>query len=204
VEWVLEPARSLPEDGATEESVALEQRVADAIGRVRMVTTVGPRGGTLSLSLDRPPGLRPEAERLFTGMEESARNLSASLPEEPVGVGAVWDVTRVATIMGIRCQQTTSHELVAIDGDRVTLRLQMQQTALPQEYPVPGAPEDVRARIETFNAAGSGDVVIDLTKPGLVENTSTGRVAFSMSFDAAEGKSGKISFDARFDVKHLP
>ncbi len=98
----------------------------------------------------------PAAARLLQGqMEASMTMLTTPLPEEPVGVGARWEVTMAEQGLGnsakVICQ------VVAIDGDRVTAKLDVAISAR--------APEQMRlSDAGKMEISGNGDLTIDLTR----------------------------------------
>ena len=140
--------------------------------RVR-VTPLGIPGSITWINRDRIP---PEAASALVGVEGAMQEFAVALPSEPVGVGAMWDVTYTGEIMGIRYTQTATHELVSLEGNRGQVRLSIAQTAPRQEVHSPAFPGG-HATLETWYCHGGGDAAFDLdrlTSAGTMELSVTG------------------------------
>lgn len=119
-----------------------------------------PRGQVLGLELrvadDAPPATRQSVE----SMRETFRQMLAPFPEEPVGVGAEWEVAQTLTTAQFSFTQTTRYQLVAREGDRIQLAARIVQTAPAQDMasPQPG----VTVRLENLEGSGEGTTAMTL------------------------------------------
>ncbi|MCP5070424.1 MAG: protein kinase, partial [bacterium] len=155
--------------GDVETVTPYEKHADDA--RNWMKATVGVKGTMRISARGLPSALTwtnrdnvPEAaESTLTGVEASVQELATPLPEEPVGVGAVWDVTHEGELMGIRYTQTTSYELVSLEENGGRVRIAVAQTAPRQEYRSPALPGG-RAMLETWFCHGKGEAVFALDR----------------------------------------
>jgi hypothetical protein len=98
----------------------------------------------------------PAAARLLQGqMEQSMTMLTTPLPEEQVGVGAKWEVTMTDAASGNNAKAI--YQVIAIDGDRVTAKVEIAVSAsLPEQMKRPDAGK--------MKIDGNGDLTIDLTR----------------------------------------
>jgi serine/threonine-protein kinase len=102
-----------------------------------------------------PPAVRMLVMRLAMGI----RQVTALFPEEEVGVGAIWDVSKNTTMMGgLRISSTTSYEVLAIEGDTVRLKATVAMLAPKQEV---GRGEDTGV-LHRFFSEGGGEIQVDL------------------------------------------
>ena len=103
---------------------------------------------------DLPLPVRMLVMRLAMGV----RQVTALFPEEPVGVGAIWDVSKASSIMGLRMTVTTTYEVVAIEDDVVRLKATVMLLA-PKQDVGEGSQE---ATVERLISDGGGEIVIHL------------------------------------------
>ncbi len=98
-----------------------------------------------------------ELKGVLDGLREAFPQLTVPLPEEPVGVGARWSVaTTVRRPDGTSIDQTKRYTLEAREGDELTLRFEITQTAGPQ------ATRGAGVRLESLAATGEGRVRVRL------------------------------------------
>ena len=97
------------------------------------------------------------------------RPIDESLPDEPVGVGAAWEVARTVTSGDIVFALTTSYLVTAIDGSRVTLKVSYDGKAGTSDQ-------------ATTHLTGKSEAVIDLrdavpisVKLDVTQDTELGR-----------------------------
>ncbi len=107
---------------------------------------------------------------MLVGVAGTIQELAIPLPFEPIGVGAIWDVTHAGEIMGIRYAQTTSYELVSLEGQIGQVRISVAQTAPTQEIHNARYPGG-SAMLEAWHCHGKGEAVFDLD--GLVSVPSS-------------------------------
>jgi len=200
VSWTLAPARARADGEKSAEFRVERQRLYDALGVTRASTIAGPFGGTLELAVERKPGLPPRAVAVLGGIEEQIRAMSSSVPDEPIGVGAVWDVTRAAAMFGIRYQEIASYEVASVNGDRMVLKIRGAQNALPQGYTPPGLPPGTKAEIKSFQTSLEGEIEFDATRPAPTRFEAKGRIAMESSVVGARvPKDATFRFECTFE-----
>ena len=109
------------------------------------------------------------------------------LPEEAVGPGARWEVTRSIKEQGINANQTATYQLVSADGDHLTLKETIEQHAPSQKFQNPALPGMV---LDLTKMAGNGseDVTLDLGRVLPLEGTGTMHVDVTMAMDVGGQK----------------
>jgi hypothetical protein len=125
--------------------------------------TVSSRGMNKGAEIQMPPDASPQAVQAIEQMKESFSRFSAPLPEEPVGAGAKWEVKMPLKSQGMMIEQTATYQLVSIDGERLTTKSTMTQSATNQKIENPAMP-GVKVDVNKMIGNGTNDVTIDLAK----------------------------------------
>jgi len=79
-------------------------------------------------------------------------------PDEAIGVGAEWDVTRQVVGFGTRYQQTTTFELVEVDDAHARAKFRIAYTS-------PSQAVSDSERVRSTSGSAEGEVVIDFARP---------------------------------------
>lgn len=156
-------------------AAALEEAAADIrgiTGTMRMTD----RGVILDSDVDIPADVDPALRSTFEEMESQLDTATVPLPEDPVGVGAVWEGTVAIPTSGVETQATYRYEVVEIEGDRVTVDVSYTQTVPPQDAELEGMPPGTTARVIDGSFEGSGRMTVEPT------------VLFSLGSVAADGR----------------
>ncbi|MHC4537188.1 MAG: hypothetical protein ACYS6K_24845, partial [Planctomycetota bacterium] len=91
-EFELEQVEVLPKPGINPAMVnAMKQKTSSMQG-MRGSATVTSRGFTKDNEIKLPAGIDPQMKQSIDNMKQSMNQMSAPLPEEPVGIGARWQV----------------------------------------------------------------------------------------------------------------
>jgi len=159
------------------------QGAAANITSMKGTTTISNRGVTKSAKMDIGD---PTMQQMLGQMTSTIENLSNPFPEEAVGVGAKWEVRQALTSGGQTSFTKTEYEVVALDGDTVTLKMKMEQTAPPQSVSNPALPPGTEVSLEKLVGSGTGTTKINLNSlvPS-VEMNSTISTAMVMSMGGA-------------------
>ncbi|MBX3365929.1 MAG: hypothetical protein KF912_01270 [Phycisphaeraceae bacterium] len=91
--------------------------------------------------------------------------LPVLLPDEPIGIGAVWEMNQVHEVATVPMQMQRRYRLRAVDGSRITV--EMSQRHLGTPGPTPTSTHD-SAELVSREIFIQGEAVIDLTMPGPV------------------------------------
>jgi hypothetical protein len=123
--------------------------------------------------------------------------MSAPLPEEPLGVGAKWEVAQAVETGGMRLDQKATYEITAMDATSATMALTLDQRAENQTLTPPGMPPGAGATLVSMAGTGTGRLTIaDNTVTPLSDMT----IKSEMTMDVgAEGQTMRMS--TRTDMK---
>lgn len=144
--------------------------------------TLGPTGAVSALRL-RPAPNAPDAAR--AAIEQAfyqAVYRMVSFPDVPIGVGAVWEIHQ-QVMSGITLDQVSTATLVARDGDRFTVRVNIAQTPRDSAWELPN--EAGHLNIDSFTMAGDGILTIDPAQPLPVDGELT--LAGDQAYSDPEG-----------------
>jgi hypothetical protein len=132
-----------------------------------------------------PGGNAADLDRFWQNMEGT----SAPFPEEPVGVGARWEVRQQVVSQGISMEQTTYYTLVSRKGNKAVVSLAIAQAAAPQNLSLPDLPPGSSARLESFSGSGSGSQTINLQNP----MGTSAQLDYNLDFRMGMGAPGETS-----------
>ncbi len=162
-EFKLEKAEVLTDPNANPMMVAgMKQSLSNMVG-MNGWATVTPRGFTTDAEIRMPPGADPMSERAMGNMRQSMKQMSAPLPDEPVGRGARWRVTMPLETNGMKITQTATYELLEIQGDVAKLNVAIEQFAEQEQINAPGAQSGTKTSLESLTSSGEGTVKLRTT-----------------------------------------
>ena len=122
-------------------------------------------------------------------------------PEQPIGLGAEWEVKLPMKMMGMTIDQTVRYELLELDGDigKLKVGFEIDVSGSPT---FPGMPLGIKVEFDKFEGEGDGTMAFDLTN--LVPQSDA---AIKLSIEASfsgPGSDGEMSMDADLKVKIYP
>jgi hypothetical protein len=130
-------------------------------------------------------------------MKESFRNSFQALPEEPVGPGARWNLQSHVKSGGMTMDQTLTSQLDAVDGDHLSLSVDLLQTAAPQRIVSPSLP-GVSMNLQKLSGIGHGKNEQDLSHLSPTSSVIEENMEMDMSMN--QGKPG-MSFQSQTHIK---
>jgi hypothetical protein len=163
---------------------------------------VTPRGFTEDAEINVPEGASPQLHQMVDNLRQQIRQLSSPLPEEPVGIGAKWEVTMPLNTDALKLIQTASYELKTLEGTTGKLGIQVAQTAKPQQMNLPNMPPGTKTTLTSLKTKASGTANFDLTQPVPKSELS---LATNMKMNvSAQGQSSDVTTDMKIDIKIHP
>jgi hypothetical protein len=129
------------------------------------------RGFVRKSDFKMPSGLSPESRAGIAGLKESMDQSEIILPQEAIGVGARWEVKQRVKKQGVNLDIITIHELVAADGNVLTIKSAAVLSAPPnQKINHPMMPQAVD--VVKLSGTISADSRVDLALVLPVQETS--------------------------------
>ena len=162
--------------------------VADAVARtgetlrsLETIATIDDRGFLLASETSGVDTLPDDMLALVQELIDNEQ-LTSPLPEDPVGIGATWEIRTSLVLNGAPTSQVTVMEVISIEGDIVTLQATGGQTVALGPITMPGVPAETDVEVLAWDVMVEGESVIDLTKPMATSMmTVTGRQSLQIS-----------------------
>ena len=150
------------------------------------------RGLTKDTEISMPGKVDAQTQQVVQGMEQALRQISAPLPEEPVGVGAKWQLVTYLSQNGVSLKETATYQLEKVDGDRIQLAVQLDQTAPKQKVK---SPVGVTVDLLSLRSKGGGDMSLKLDRiaPMTSQLTLDSAVAMALPKNKTMKMSSKMS-----------
>jgi hypothetical protein len=125
--------------------------------------TVSDRGINKSLELKMPQGADAQTRQTLEQLKDSLTRIIVPVPEEPLGVGAKWEVKGSVKSQGMSLDQTSVYEITAIAEDKISTKNTITQKAAPQKISSPAMP-GLKLDLTKMNGNGSGDLTLNLAQ----------------------------------------
>jgi hypothetical protein len=167
--------------------VAQEMRTSlQSIVGMSGTAVVTRRGITTEATYDLPPNADPSVRQTMDSMKQQMDQMSAPLPEEPVGIGARWKVFMPIESQGLTIRQTATYELLGFEGSTAQLGVTLVQAGDRQHMDLPDLPPGTSAELNWLESEGHGSMELDLTR--LVPKTRMDLAMDMSSVIRAEGE----------------
>ncbi|WP_137292628.1 DUF6263 family protein [Nocardioides dongxiaopingii] len=153
-------------------------------------TTFTPSGEVTDSEIDIPDGVTSTVRQSMEQLTDQSSSLTVAFPEEELGAGATWTASSALELNGIEVQQTTSYELVSLEGDQYVIEVEVTQEFEPGEA-------------EGFEVV-SGDGTSTGTMRGTVGNLTASEVTTSGRTDIrveAGGQEQTVSTETEMTVR---
>lgn len=161
-DFAITSAKAIPGKGVKPEVL---KQVDEQFGKMTGLkghATVDSRGVTRDLSMDVPSGIDDSVRDLLDSMRQSMRQMANPFPAEPVGVGAKWDTEQRIRIKGMLISQVTHSTLKKLKGQKLSLDIELEQSADSQPVQLPAAAAGATAKLITLKSHGTGTLDGDL------------------------------------------
>jgi predicted small lipoprotein YifL len=168
--------------GAQQEQMAAAMRPqVEGMKGLGMGYWINGKGHVRDVKLDIPKNFPAAAQQMLQGMNQSFESMVAPLPNEPVGVGARWQVISRMASAGADLLQSATYTLKARDGGKATLEVKLVQLAASDSINAPGMPPGVTTQVKSFSSGGSGTSLLDTKNVA----PDTGSMALKTAMDIA-------------------
>jgi len=174
-------------EGAAAGGTRAGEKLAEVIRGMKGLTgdkVASARGVSHQFALAAPAGsdgimataaLKP----VMQGFERAIDQMTVPFPEEAIGVGAKWEVSQKVVEAGMTLDQTTTFEVTAVKGQRVSLRFTVTLAAPPGKLESTFA-GGLAADVKSLTGSGDGTIEVDLGKVLPVALNAKNRIAMSL------------------------
>ena len=169
------------------------QGLKTQLAGLKGVTTTGvisSRGISKKLDVKTTGNADPQARQMMDQIKEGTGNINVPFPDEPVGVGAKWEMNKMTKVQAASVEQTGTYELTAMEGDHLTAKLNVGFKATNS---APQAAAAANAAQMGGNATGTAN--LDLSK--LVGSS----VTLDMHMEMPMGKMGTMKMGMNMSVE---
>jgi hypothetical protein len=145
--------------------------------------TLSSRGQSKGFEFNLPANATPQTRQLVEQMKGAFKNFSASLPNEPLGAGAQWEVKSTSKAQGANIDETVTYQLASIDGERLVVKAAVEQSAANQKVESPQMP-GLKLKLNKLVGKGSEKTTFDLARLLPAERTAELHTENYLSMDA--------------------
>lgn len=165
----------------------------DSMKGMKMTQVLAPNGRVKDMTVDTS-NLPPQMREQMKQAEQAVDQMTAILPDQPVGVGARWRVEQTVLQQGIRMNMNATYEVVEISEGHAKVKTQIEMAAPSQTVEQNG----IRAKLDKMTGVGDSMTSLDLAK--LVE-----RVAANIDMDMAMSAQGQsITMTMKMGIEIVP
>lgn len=130
-------------------------------------------------------------------MKHSLAQMSLSLPEPEIGVGAKWEVESAGMLGGVSSRQRMTYRLISREGDTIRLGVSMQQSPGEKNSPIRNLPEGITGTLVDLAGDSKGELLYDLTRIITKDGRMAGESVVNMNM---EGPGMKAKVDTQTSV----
>lgn len=166
--------------------------------------TVSDRGVAKSMNVKLGNNADAQSRQTMDQMKNMLSGAVLTLPEEPIGVGAKWEVRKISKMQGFAMNETSVYELTAVEGDKVTVKVAVTQSQGKQKtLSPPGAPAGMKMEITKLAGEGTGQISCDLGQLMPLEASSKGHIDSTVTISGPQKQtvSQKIDMDIHLQAK---
>jgi len=165
----------------------------DGIKGMKMSATLMPNGQTKDMKLD-DSSVSAKVREQMKQTEQMVNQMTAILPDVPVGVGARWRVEQTIRQGGMRMNMTATYEVLEVSEVGAVIKSDIQMTAPEQTIEQGG----IKVKLESMNGSGGATSTLDFKK--MVEN-----IEASIEMDMRMSAMGQvISANMGMDMQIVP
>ncbi|MBA3545321.1 MAG: hypothetical protein H0T76_02445 [Nannocystis sp.] len=203
-DFILEGSDVLAGDGSPPAMVEAMRTSMGAMKGMKGHARLSSRGEVCESSLEIPDTVSPQQKQTMDGLQQSLQQVSVPFPDEPVGVGARWEVTyQLNQLQGMDLTQVATYELLERTATTVKIAATIVQSAKPQTVNPPGLPPGAVVHLDSLDSKGSGTTVFDLKKVVPQGSGMTLSTAFAMTIEMS-GQKEVMKMNMDLDVSIEP
>jgi len=162
------------------------------------------RGVTLESAVDVPPTAPQTVIDTMESLQQSMRQLAPVLPEEPVGIGARWEVHSRVRAKAMHLEQVATYALAGRKGDVVDEDVTLVQSAPPQTMHLPGKAASAHVELLSENGTGAGKVRRTLSGIASISSLQLHTETKMLTIAAGQKQPLDMSLTLEVQTKPLP
>ena len=180
--------------------------VKSSLGSVKGMSgtcTTSNRGLNKSTDIKLPAGAAPQTRQTMGQMKDAFAQMTLPLPEESIGPGAKWEVKMPLESQGMKINQAATYELVSVEGDLLTVKSTVTQSASNQKVQSPAMPA-LKLDLKQMAGTGNSEVKVNLAQLMISQGMIDSHTELSMEMDAGGQKqpvTDKTDLNVRVETK---
>ena len=177
-----------------------------ALGNIKGVTgtgTISSRGVAKRADIKMPATADPGMSQTMSQMKDAFSRMSVPLPQEPVGIGAKWEVHQPVKSQGMTIDQTATYQLVTLDGDRCVAKTTLAQHAANQKIQNSTMP-GLKLDLTKMTGSATGEMTFDLTQLMPPKGNTEDHTEIAMAMNAGgkpQTMTMQMDMNIRFESK---
>lgn len=161
--YAIETMEVMDADQFDPAAVAAVEEQYRALGTMHGSMDVSTRGVCTNMQLALPADADEVMRMIVDDIRKSMSQITAVLPEEPVGVGATWEARARVNMRGVDVDQTSIFSLDQRDADSANLRIHVTQHAGQTAMNLPNLPAGTEAVVDSLESNGSAETLLPFT-----------------------------------------
>lgn len=156
--------------------VRVMERQATILAGLVMTFDLSPSGQVANTKVEATNrDLSEPMQKDVATLTQLSEQLAMALPDQPIGVGAIWKHRRTVKQNQLTLVTMTTVEVTAIDGDKITFKSSTEVTGADQTL----AEGSATAEVTAIRGTGTQTGTFDLSK-AIVLGTSTATLSFEL------------------------
>ncbi|MGC4065603.1 MAG: hypothetical protein QM784_13340 [Polyangiaceae bacterium] len=149
---------------ATDPMAAQVNELLAGFKTFRGTQTIDTRGKLIDFAIDDTQETQPQLAQALESVKQSLGQMVAPLPEEPIGIGARWQVISRLEQFGLQLTQKVEYRVVSVQPKGITAAVTIEQSSPPGKVSPPGMPQGMAVDLLALDSKGQGEVQIDYDK----------------------------------------
>lgn len=109
------------------------------------------------------------------------------LPDDEVGVGASWQVSRIAWFNSVEASETTTYTITKVDDNVIELRATIERTGDAQTITIPGGPPGQELDLRTYTMEGASEMTFSTNDLMIRTGHNTGKEVAEIEVPIRDG-----------------
>ncbi|AKJ02478.1 hypothetical protein ATI61_108132 [Archangium gephyra] len=124
---------------------------------------MSPKGYISQVEYALPEDPDPEDEATLHDLAETLwAEVTTPLPDEPIGIGATWQVLTRTPGSGMDLLQSATYRLESRNGDKVKVSMELEELVANPEVTTEAMPEGYSATVKSFKSSETGTWNLDM------------------------------------------
>ncbi|WP_437518080.1 hypothetical protein [Sorangium sp. So ce1099] len=134
----------------------------EALAGQTLVYRVSSKGFVRDVKLSALEGAEPQQRKVLEDMSELLTSMIIRLPDEGVGVGAIWRVLSRTASSGADLLQSATYTLKSRDGDTLAVEVAIEELFASEVIHTPAMPQDYSVLVKRYESTAKGASELDL------------------------------------------